>query len=137
MTNSASVSAMIPWKVSGGLMQQREAQVPPGSCPLFRYVVASPDTSLCCLKGAVGLGSAPPLWFIFEKHEWCLVVDGFQPLLRMEQGNRGVLKMERRHLSMLFLLTSLPACLAHPAEFAESFELVGDQWHRRQNYKAW
>lgn len=133
MTNSASVSAMIPWKVSGGLMQQREAQVPPGPCPLFRYVVASPGTCLCCLKGTVGLGSAQPLCFkgnvtcrIFEKQELCLVVDGFQPLLRMEQGNRSVLKMERRHLSMLFLLTSLPACLVHPAEFAESFELVED-----------
>lgn len=114
---------MIPWKTSGRLMQQREAQVPPGSCLLFRCVVASPGTPMCCLKGAVGLGSAEPCCFkgnvtycIFKKQMWCLLVGGFQPLLRTEQDTKGVLKMERRHHSLLFLLTSLPACLAYPAE---------------------
>lgn len=49
---------------------------------------------------------------IFKMQVRCLVVGVFHhsllPLLRTKQG---VLKMERRHRSLLFLLASLPACL--------------------------
>lgn len=53
---------------------------------------------------------------IFKMQVWGLLVGGFQPLLKTEQGNKGVLRMERGHHSLLFLLTSSPAGLAYPAE---------------------
>lgn len=73
-------------------------------------------------EGGSGSGLCTTPWFkgnvagcIFKKQVLCLVVDGFQPLLRTEQGTKGVQNGEEVS-PLLFLLTLLPACLAYPAE---------------------